>query len=85
MGKSAYNFFVAEIRPKVKEENPNMSFGDISKKVGEMWKNLSAEERKPYEEKAEAAKQEDAKHPKEKKEKKERKCRKSEKDEEDSD
>ena len=82
MPKSAYNFYVAEVRAKVKEENPDMKFGDISKKVGEMWKALSEEEKKPYQEMADKNKEEggEKKTKKEKKEKKESKCKKAKKD-----
>ena len=49
MGKSAYNYFVAETRNKVKEEHPEWKFGEVSKEVGRLWKELSAEEKKKYE------------------------------------
>ena len=74
MGKSAYNFFVAEKRNQVKDEHPDWKFGDISREIGRMWKELSEEERKPYEEQAEQSKEEDKNHPKEKKSKK---CKKN--------
>lgn len=77
MGKSAYNFFVAEKRVIVKEENPTLGFGEVSKKVGEMWKALTDEEKKPYQEMADKAKEEEAQHPKEKKEKKDKKDKKT--------
>ena len=38
-----------EMRPKIKEENPDISFGDLGKKIGEMFRNLSAEEKEKYE------------------------------------
>jgi hypothetical protein len=37
------------VRPKVKEENEGMSFGDIARKLGEMWKALDAEDKGEYE------------------------------------
>ena len=49
---SAYFFFMQENRERVKAENPNISFGQIGKKMGEMWANLSATEKKPYDAKA---------------------------------
>ncbi|MFT7818450.1 High-mobility group box 1-like [Arapaima gigas] len=49
---SAFFIFCAEFRPKVKEETPGMSIGDVAKKLGEMWNSTSAEEKQPYEKKA---------------------------------
>ncbi|KAL3911942.1 MAG: hypothetical protein SGARI_001398, partial [Bacillariaceae sp.] len=50
--KSAYMFFNAENREKVKNENPDMSFGDIGKAMGEKWKKIDADEKAKYEEMA---------------------------------
>ncbi|KAF7727452.1 Non-histone chromosomal protein 6 [Apophysomyces ossiformis] len=55
-GLSAYMFFSQENRQKVKDENKDASFGTIGKILGEKWKNMSDEEKKPYIEKAEADK-----------------------------
>ncbi|KAL1973898.1 hypothetical protein VTN31DRAFT_5458 [Thermomyces dupontii] len=55
-GLSAYMFFANENRERVREENPGIAFGALGRKLGEMWKNLSDEERKPYEDKAAADK-----------------------------
>ncbi|KAG0751912.1 hypothetical protein G6F57_017189 [Rhizopus arrhizus] len=52
-GLSAYMFFSQDQRPNVKEENPKASFGEIGKILGERWKALSEEEKKPYLKKAE--------------------------------
>jgi hypothetical protein len=51
-GKTAYIFYTQEARPKVKKENPDMTFGEISRLVSEQWKNMSKEDKAPYEEKA---------------------------------
>jgi len=40
--------FSQEHRPKVKEENPDISFGQIGKKLGEMWRALNDEEKEKY-------------------------------------
>ncbi|KAH3682519.1 hypothetical protein WICPIJ_006510 [Wickerhamomyces pijperi] len=53
---SAYMFFANENRDLVREENPGISFGGVGKLLGEKWKALTADEKKPYEEKAEADK-----------------------------
>ncbi|KAF4108351.1 hypothetical protein G5714_011110 [Onychostoma macrolepis] len=49
---SAFFIFCSEFRPKVKEETPGLSIGDVAKKLGEMWNKTSAEEKQPYEKKA---------------------------------
>ncbi|KAL6472432.1 hypothetical protein MHYP_G00186200 [Metynnis hypsauchen] len=49
---SAFFIFCSEYRPKVKEETPGLSIGDVAKKLGEMWNKTSAEEKQPYEKKA---------------------------------
>lgn len=47
--KSAFLQWCKEHRKKVCEENPNATFAEISTIMGEKWKNVSEEERKPYE------------------------------------
>merc|ERR1712151_147608 len=51
-GLTAYNFFCKEMREKVKVENPDASFGELSKLVGEKYKSLSEEELKVWQAKA---------------------------------
>lgn len=53
---SSYMFFANENRDIVRSENPNVTFGQIGKLLGEKWKSLSDEEKKPYDEKAAADK-----------------------------
>ncbi|KAI8371618.1 Non-histone chromosomal protein 6 [Radiomyces spectabilis] len=55
-GLSAYMFFSQEMRQQVKDENPEAGFGQIGKLLGAKWKKMSEEEKKPYNEKAEADK-----------------------------
>ena len=43
-------------RPKLKEEQPDMPFGEIGKTLGAEWKQMSENEKKPYEKKAAEAK-----------------------------
>eukprot|EP00546_Thalassionema_frauenfeldii_P012686 CAMPEP_0178912002 /NCGR_PEP_ID=MMETSP0786-20121207/10015_1 /TAXON_ID=186022 /ORGANISM="Thalassionema frauenfeldii, Strain CCMP 1798" /LENGTH=73 /DNA_ID=CAMNT_0020584525 /DNA_START=94 /DNA_END=315 /DNA_ORIENTATION=- len=45
---SGFMLFCKEHRPTVKEENPDMKFGDIAKKLGEMWRALSDKEKEEY-------------------------------------
>jgi len=46
---SAYFHFSKKTRPKIKEDNPTASFGEIGKLLGAAWKALPAEDKKPYE------------------------------------
>ena len=52
--KSAYLFFSLSERPKVKAAEPELSFGETAKRVGETWKGLSDAAKAPYVAKAEA-------------------------------
>jgi structure-specific recognition protein 1 len=47
--KGAYMYFSAEYRDRSKEENPDMSFGEIGKALGEKWKVISSEEKAKFE------------------------------------
>jgi hypothetical protein len=53
---SAYFLYSVDIRPKVKEENPDASFGDIAKIISTQYKSLSDSERKSWDDKAAADK-----------------------------
>ncbi|XP_054435498.1 high mobility group protein B3-like [Pteronotus mesoamericanus] len=44
--------FCSEFHPKIKSTNPGISTGDLAKKLGEMWNNLSDSEKQPYNNKA---------------------------------
>ena len=46
-------YFCQTERENILKENPNILLGDQSKKLGELWTNLSDEEKKPYIQKAE--------------------------------
>ena len=50
-GRSAYNFYAmdSKVRAAVKEANPAADFGGISKLIAAQWKDLSAEQKAPYE------------------------------------
>jgi hypothetical protein len=54
---SAYFLFSMDARPKVKEDNPDASFGDIARIISNRFKNLSAKERKIWDEAAAADKE----------------------------
>ena len=48
--KSGYINFCKVERPKLKKNNPDMTFGDQGKKLGEMWKRLSDADKKKWDE-----------------------------------
>merc|ERR1711862_1032273 len=47
-GKSSYNYYFQAMHDKM-SENPEMTFGELSKRLGINFKNLSKEDRKPWE------------------------------------
>ncbi|XP_032696220.1 high mobility group protein B3-like [Lontra canadensis] len=49
---SGFFRFCSEFRPKIKSTNPGISNGDVAKKLGEIWNNLSDTEKQPYNSKA---------------------------------
>jgi structure-specific recognition protein 1 len=53
---SGFMFFSQMERENLKKTNPGISFTDVGRVLGEKWKNLSAEEKEPYEAKAQADK-----------------------------
>ena len=56
--KNAFMLFTAANREQVKADNPDIKPTDISKKMGEMWAELSDEDKEPYVEEAEKLKAE---------------------------
>ncbi|TKC35764.1 hypothetical protein EI555_013421 [Monodon monoceros] len=44
---SGFFLFCSEFRPKVKSTNLGISIGDVAKKLGEIWNNLSDSEKQP--------------------------------------
>jgi len=47
-GRSNYIWFCGDVRAKLKEDNPEMSVTDLSKKMGTMWQELPAKKKKKY-------------------------------------
>uniref|UniRef100_A0A8D2CXG1 High mobility group protein B3 n=1 Tax=Sciurus vulgaris TaxID=55149 RepID=A0A8D2CXG1_SCIVU len=45
---SGFFLFCSEFRPKIKSTNPGIPFGDVAKKLGKMWNNLSDSKKQPY-------------------------------------
>lgn len=56
--QTAYFLWFMSERENIKSENPSFSVTDISKKAGELWKSLPADDKKPFEEKAREAREE---------------------------
>ena len=52
----AYSLFMKDHRQKTQQNNPLLDHVEVMKLVSNMWKNLSAEERKAYNDRAEADK-----------------------------
>jgi len=50
--RTPYIIFATEERPKAKEANPNLGFGQLTKVVSDKWKAMSDAEKAPYVEKA---------------------------------
>ena len=55
-GNTAWIFFTNDMREKVKGENPDAKTTDLTKIMSPMWKALTDEEKKPYQEMAVADK-----------------------------
>ena len=45
---SGYMLFAQSIRARIKEENPNSTFGDIGRLIGAEWRKTDAEEKKRW-------------------------------------
>ena len=54
---TSFMVFSGEMRNKVKEENPDMKLVEIASELGRRWKALTDEEKKPYQDKADADKE----------------------------
>jgi len=50
--KSAWMYFGEEMRPKIKVEHPGVQQKEILQLLGEKWKELTDEEKEPYQKKA---------------------------------
>uniref|UniRef100_A0A383VNM5 HMG box domain-containing protein n=1 Tax=Tetradesmus obliquus TaxID=3088 RepID=A0A383VNM5_TETOB len=54
--KSAYMLFADDKRTQVKADHPELSFGELGHKLGELWKALSEEDKTAYNDRAAAEK-----------------------------
>ena len=46
---SAYMFFAKSVRSKIKEEQPELSFGELTKVIASRWSAATPEEKAPFE------------------------------------
>lgn len=49
---NAYMIFCKERRARLKQERPDLPFGKVGAQLGDIWRQMSAEEKKPYEDRA---------------------------------
>jgi len=49
---SAYFYYAGDVRPGIREENPDMKITEVMSQIGAQWRELSDEDKKPYEEQA---------------------------------
>ncbi len=49
-------FFSNANRDKVKADNPGIAFGEVGKKLGELWRSAGPDDKAPFEEQAAADK-----------------------------
>ncbi|VEU37919.1 unnamed protein product [Pseudo-nitzschia multistriata] len=54
---SAFFFYSTKMRPIIKEEEPDIKFTDMGKRIGEKWRELSSEDKKEFEAMAELDKE----------------------------
>ena len=45
---NAFQLFSKEQRPKLKQSEPDLTFGQVGKRLGEMWKALSDEDKAKF-------------------------------------
>eukprot|EP00435_Cladocopium_sp_Y103_P001711 s5286_g1.t1 len=56
-GANAYQLFTKERRQSLATEQPDLKFGEVAKIISAEWKALNEEERRPYQEMAQKAKE----------------------------
>lgn len=45
---TAFIIFSQTMRPEIKKQNPELSFVEISHEIGNLWRNLDADDKQPY-------------------------------------
>lgn len=63
-GKSGYQLFCAEMRPVIKNENPDIDFKEMNKELGSMWSKLNQSEKDQWNKQAKEGVDVEAKLPK---------------------
>ena len=53
---SAYMFFVQDVSPRLRAENPELDFSCLGRLMGSTWKNLRIQDKAPFQQKADADK-----------------------------
>jgi len=51
---SAYFYFAGDVRPGIREEQPDLKITQVMSLIGEKWREMEDEDKKPYEEQAAA-------------------------------
>lgn len=46
--RSGFFLFCSEYRPKIKGQNPSLGIGEVAKKLGTMWNNMTDANKQPY-------------------------------------
>ena len=46
---TSFMLFSKEVRTRIQKENPSMTFGELGKKIGELFRGLSSSEKQKYE------------------------------------
>jgi len=54
---TAYLMFCASTRPRLRRENPDLSFAELAKRTGAMWKEMDEQQRQPYSEESRASRE----------------------------
>jgi len=50
--KSGWIIYSTKVRPEFKKKHADASFGELTQKISEKWKTMTADDKKPYEEEA---------------------------------
>ena len=49
---TAWTCFLKYMHPRIRSDNPGISFSDVGRRIAKLWRNLKPADKKPYEEKA---------------------------------
>lgn len=54
---TAYNCFDKEVRQLIKRENPDLTFGELSREIGRRWREMTMDDKVPYQQKSQEDKE----------------------------